>query len=51
MGNRAFAAAVAAGLLALGGLAWRQETASQRLVERAEAGGLAQVRLAVREMG
>jgi hypothetical protein len=51
MGNRAFAAAVAAGLLVLGGLAARQATASRRLVERAEARGLAHASLAVREMG
>jgi hypothetical protein len=51
MGNRAFAATVLAGLLALGGLAARQATASRRLVQRAEAGGLAHASLAVREMG
>jgi hypothetical protein len=51
MGNRAFAAAVSAGLLVLGGLAARQTTASQRLVQRAEAGGIAHAWLAVREMG
>ena len=51
MGNRSFAAAVAAGLLVLTALAARQATASRRLVERAEVGGLAHARLQVREMG
>lgn len=51
MGDRVFVTAVAAGLLALGMLASHRATASQRLVHRAEAGGLAHAQLAVREMG
>lgn len=51
MGNRGFAAVVAAGLLALAALAASQATASRRLVQRAESGGLAHARLQVREMG
>jgi hypothetical protein len=51
MGNRAFATAVAAGLIALGAVAAREATASRRLVQRAEASGLAHARLAVRELG
>jgi hypothetical protein len=51
MGNGAFAAAVVAGLLALGGVAALQATAPRRLVERAEARGLSHAHLAVREMG
>ncbi len=49
--GKAFQAAVAAGLLGLGGMGWYQATRSDRLRARAEAGGLASVEILVREMG
>jgi hypothetical protein len=42
---------VAAGLAAVGGLAWRSQTAPERLRQSAANGGFASTDLAIREMG